>query len=233
MLEIMPRVGWFGAILIGIAYGAVIGAMNGYMIYRGLPPFVMTFAMATILQGVAYIACGGVPVRSTSEIYNAIGQSYWLGIPSQVYIYLILVVITSFIMKRTRFGRSVYAIGGNPEVSRLSGISLKKMRISIYIISGALAAVSSVIGTARLASCEPTLGLTYHSDAIAATVIGGTLMSGGEGAQWRTLVGVMILGVMSNILNLMGITSYIQYVLQGVIIIVAVSMDMFRRKVQR
>lgn len=229
VLTIMPKVGWFAAILIGLLLGAVLGAFNGYMVYRGMPAFIMTFSMQIILQGLAYIVCGGVPVHSRSEIYNAIGQSYWFGIPSQVYFYLILVLVASFVMKRTRFGRNVYAIGGNAEVARLSGIDLKKMRIAIYVVSGVLASLAAVIGTSRLGSCEPTLGLNYHSNAIAATVIGGTLMSGGEGAQWRTLIGVLILGVMSNVLNLMGITSYIQYVFQGAIIIIAVALDMFRR----
>lgn len=229
MLSVMSSVGWIGAILIGLLLGAVIGAVNGYMVYRGMPAFIMTLAVSIILRGAAFMTSNGAPVQSSSKVYNLLGQSYILGVPVQVYFYLLIAGIATFVMGRTKFGRSVYAIGGSTEVARLSGINVKKVRIAVYIISGMLAAVAAVIGTARLGSCEPSLGQDYHSDAIAATVIGGTLMSGGEGHQMKTLIGVLMLGVVSNMLNLIGVSPYWQYIFKGGIIILAVASDVFRR----
>jgi ribose transport system permease protein len=229
MMFVMPRTGWMGAILVGLILGAMIGCCNGYMVYRGMPAFIMTLAMSILLKGCSFILSNGTPIASSSTTYNALGQSYFLKVPVQVYIYFLIVIVATIVLGRTRFGRSVYAIGGNIEVARLSGINVKKTRILVYIISGVLAAISAVIGTARLGSCEPTLGEDYHSDAIAATVIGGTLMSGGEGHQMKTMVGVLLLGVLSNILNLTGVTPYAQYVVKGLIIIGAVASDIFRR----
>ncbi len=229
IMYLMPITGWVGAVIIGLALGAVIGCVNGYMIYRGLPAFIMTLAVSIVLRGLANMVSNGSPIRSVSDTYNAIGQGYLLGVPIQVYTYLLIALAAAFVMSRTRFGRSVFALGGNPEVARLSGINIKKIRIAVYIISGILAAVAAVIGTARLGSCEPTLGQDYHSDAIAATVIGGTIMSGGEGSQIKTIAGVLILGVLNNMLNLLGVSPYWQYVFKGGIIVLAVSSDVLRR----
>lgn len=229
IMYLMPITGWVGAVIIGLTLGAVIGCVNGYMIYRGLPAFIMTLAVSIVLRGFANMVSNGSPIRSVSDTYNAIGQGYLLGVPIQVYAYLLIALAAAFIMARTRFGRSVYALGGNSEVARLSGINIKKIRIAVYIISGILAAVAAVIGTARLGSCEPTLGQDYHSDAIAATVIGGTIMSGGEGSQIKTIAGVLILGVLNNMLNLLGVSPYWQYVFKGGIIVLAVSSDVLRR----
>lgn len=234
IMYLMPITGWAGAIVIGLLIGAAIGVINGYMVYRGIPAFIMTLAMSIVFRGLANMVSNGSPIRSVSETYNAIGQDYLLGVPIQVYIYLLIALTATFVMIKTRFGRSVYAIGGNPEVARLSGINVRKIRIAVFVISGMLAAVAAVIGTARLGSCEPTLGQDYHSDAIAATVIGGTVMSGGEGHQLKTVIGVLILGVLNNMLNLIGISPYWQYVFKGGIIILAVASDVLRRvKVQK
>lgn len=233
MMFLMPYIGWGGAIVVGLLLGAAIGFVNGYMIYRGMPAFIMTLAVSIILRGLANMISNGSPIRSNSPVFNKIGQDYFLGIPIQVYIYLLIALTATFIMSRTKFGRSVYAIGGSTEVSRLSGINVRKIRIAVFMISGTLGAVAAVIGTARLGSCEPTLGQDYHSDAIAATVIGGTIMSGGEGHQLKTVIGVLILGVLNNMLNLIGISPYWQYIFKGGIIIVAVASDVLRRvKVQ-
>ena len=229
MMYVMPSVGWVGAIGVGFLLGAVIGLANGYMIHRGMPAFIMTLAMSIVLRGLSYIISGGSPIGSSSTTYNVIGQGYLFNIPIPVYIYAVIACLAAFIMIKTNFGRSVYALGGNMEVARLSGINTKKIRIYVYMISGVLAALAAVVGTSRLGSCEPTLGEDYHSDAIAATVIGGTLMSGGEGHQFKTVVGVLILGVLSNVLNLMSVSPYTQYVVKGSIIIIAVASDTLRR----
>ena len=229
IMFVMPYIGWIPAIVVGLVLGMAIGVVNGYMIYRGMPAFIMTLAMSIILSGLANMVSNGTPIQSVSKAYNAIGQSYFLGVPIQVYVYLIIVAIAFFVCLRTKFGRSVYAVGGNKEVARLSGINVRKIIISVYVISGVLAAVAAVVGTARLGSCEPSLGSDYHSDAIAATVIGGTAMSGGYGNQLMTLVGVLLLGVLNNILNLLGVSPYWQYIFKGGIIILAVASDVFRR----
>ncbi len=213
----------------GDGYGSSF--INGLL--EGWDTFIMTLAVSIVFRGFANMVSNGSPIRSVSDTYNAIGQGYLLGVPIQVYIYLFLAVAAAFVMYKTKFGRSVYAIGGNAEVARLSGVNVKRVRIAVYIISGVLAAVAAVIGTARLGSCEPTLGADYHSDAIAATVIGGTIMSGGEGSQMKTIAGVLILGVLNNMLNLLSVSPYWQYVFKGGIIILAVSSDVLRRvKVQ-
>lgn len=229
MMKMMPYIGWGGAIAVGLLLGIIIGLANGYMVFRGVPAFIMTLAMSIMLKGASYILSNGSPVASSSTTYNFLGQGYFLGIPLPVYAYAIVACIAAFVMIRTPFGRSVYSIGGNMEVSRLSGINIRKIRIAVFMISGFLSALAAVIGTARLGSADPTLGEDYHSDAIAATVIGGTLMSGGEGHQFRTVVGVLILGVLSNVLNLMGVNPNMQYVVKGAIIVLAVASDIFNR----
>lgn len=229
MMYVMPRIGWIAAIGVGLLIGAALGAFNGYFIYRGMPAFIQTLAVSVILRGTAYMISNGSPLSSVSKEYNSIGQEYLLGIPIPVFIYAFIAAMATFVMMKTRFGRSVYAMGGSAEVTRLSGINVKQMRIAVFVISGMLASVASVVGTARLGSCEPTLGQDYHSDAIAATVIGGTLMSGGEGSQIKTVIGVLILGVLSNILNLTNVSPYMQYVVKGGMIIIAVASDIFRR----
>lgn len=230
MMKLMPMIGWFPSIIVGLVSGILIGAFCGYFVDRGIPSFIMTLAVQIILRGFANMISNGTPISSSSDAYNAIGQDYFLGIPVQVYIYLILAFIAIFVMLRTKFGRSVYAVGGNSEVARLSGINVRKIRIITFMISGLLAAMAAVVGTARLGSCEPTLGSGYESDAIAATVIGGVAMSGGEGSQAKTICGVLILGVLNNMLNLLSVSPYWQYVFKGGIIILAVSLDIFRRK---
>ncbi|MFV0412859.1 MAG: ABC transporter permease [Oscillospiraceae bacterium] len=229
MMSLMPYLTWPGAIVVGLLLGTVVGFLNGYMVFRGMPAFIMTLAMSIILKGCSYILSNGSPVPSTSTTYNFIGQGYLFGIPLPVYIYAAVACFAAFIMVRTRFGRSVYSIGGNMEVARLSGINIRRIRIAVFMISGFLSALAAIIGTARLGSADPTLGEDYHSDAIAATVIGGTLMSGGEGHQFKTVVGVLILGVLSNVLNLMGVNPNMQYVVKGAIIVAAVASDVFSR----
>ena len=218
------------AVIIILLIGVVVGAISGYSIYKGMPPFIMTLAMQTSLKGVAFIVNNGSPASSVSEAYNWIGQGDIFGIPAQVILYLLLTALAFFILRKTTFGRSVYAVGGNTEAARLSGINIRRMRILIYIISAVMASIAAVVLTARLGACDPTLGTEYQSDAIASTVIGGTAMSGGSGSVLKTMVGVLIIGILSNILNLVGVSTYMQQILKGVIIFAAVASDTWRKR---
>ena len=218
------------SIIIVLIIGVIIGAINGYFVYKGIPPFIMTLATQTVLRGVAYLVNNGSPVASKSVSYNWIGQGYVLGIPLPVVIYLVLAVVAFLILRNTTFGRAVYAVGGNDEAARLSGINLKTMKIAIYAICSVLATIAAVVLTSRLASCDPTLGTGYEADAIAATVIGGTAMRGGEGNQLLTIVGVLIIGVLGNILNLANVSPYMQQIIKGFIIFAAVAYDILTKK---
>ena len=230
IMILTPQIGMFPAIFVGILFAAVVGMLNGYSIYRGMPPFIMTLSTMTMLQGFAYVISQGQPFPGTDERYKFIGQGFVGPVPMPVILFIALVAISQFVLRKTRIGRSIYAVGGSVEVARLSGINIMKVRMAVYAVSGVMAAVASIVLTSRLFSCEPLVGNNYQSDAIAATVIGGTSMSGGEGSVLKTVTGVLIIGILSNILNLMRVSSYIQVIVKGLIIFVAVAADTWKKQ---
>lgn len=218
------------AVAAAISIGLVMGALNGYIVSRGLAPFIVTMSTNQIIRGLAYISTNGQPVWGIANGYEWFGQgSVWI-IPVPVVVFALLFGSTYFILNYTKVGRTVYSVGGNAEASRLSGISILKSKVFVYCVSGFMAAVTAIVLTSRLASCDPTIGLDYQVDAIAATVIGGTSMSGGEGKIGKTVIGALIIGILSNILNLAAISPYIQQVVKGIIILVAVVWDNSKRK---
>jgi Ribose/xylose/arabinose/galactoside ABC-type transport systems, permease components len=230
IMILTPQIGMFPAIIAGILFAAVVGMLNGYSIYRGMPPFIMTLSTMTMLQGFAYVISQGQPFPGTDERYKFIGQGFIGPVPMPVILFIALVALSQFVLRKTRIGRSIYAVGGSVEVARLSGINIMKVRMAVYAVSGVMAAVASIVLTSRLFSCEPLVGNNYQSDAIAATVIGGTSMSGGEGSVLKTVTGVLIIGILSNILNLMRVSSYIQVIVKGLIIFVAVAADTWKKQ---
>ncbi len=230
VVMLMPEIGMIPAIIIALICGSLIGVLNGFCIHNNVPAFIMTLAGLTSIRGVAYYISNGQPYSATNEAYTLIGQSSLLHIPMPVIIFIIVVILGYFIANRTTFGRSVYAIGGSEEASRLSGINLLKTRIIVYTISGFLSALAAIVLTSRLYSCDPTIGEGYELDAITAAVIGGTSMSGGEGSVLKTVIGVLILGILSNILNLLGISPYIQEIVKGLIIFIAVAADTWKKE---
>lgn len=213
---------------VGVLAGAGMGMLNGLVISKGkVAPFIATLGMMTILRGLALVFSDGRPISGLdSDFFSMIGGGYVAGIiPVPVIIMLVMFGIFWFVLKNTVFGRHVYAVGGNEEASRLSGINTDSIKIWVYTLSGAMAATAGMILTSRLNSAQPTAGTGYELDAIAAVVLGGTSLSGGRGWIFGTLVGALLIGILNNGLNLLGVSSFYQQVIKGVVILLAVLLD--------
>jgi ribose transport system permease protein len=215
-----------GAIVAGIFSGAVIGAFNGFTITRfKVPPFVATLAMLTMARGFTLLWTKGFPISVLGDDFAWIGTGWLLGIPVPVWISALVVLAAVLVTNKTPLGRYIYAIGGNENAARLSGISISKVKIIVYSLAGALAAVGGVIVTSRLDSAQPNAGISYELDAIAAVVIGGTSLSGGRGSIWGTVLGAIIIGVLNNGLVLLNVSPFWQQVVKGMVILLAVIID--------
>ena len=214
------------AILLSLATGAVCGLLNGLLITRGgLPPFIATLGMMSIARGAALLFTDGRPISGFSAGFREISTGRPLMIPAPVLVMIVVYITAHFVLTRTTFGRYVYAIGGNEEATRLSGVRVGFHKTMVYAVSGVTSAVAAVTLTARLNSAQPIAGMMYELDAIAATVIGGTSLLGGSGTLVGTLIGALIMGVLRNGLNLLGISSFLQQVVIGGVIIAAVLVD--------
>jgi ribose transport system permease protein len=216
------------ATLVGIASGAVMGAANGLVIAKGkVAPFIATLGTMTILRGLALVVSNGSPVTGiNSDFFTMLGGGYVANlIPIPVIWMALMFAVIWFVLKKTVFGRHVYAVGGNEEASRLSGVSVDRVKIWVYTLSGAMSAMAGIILTSRLNSAQPTAGAGYELDAIAAVVLGGTSLTGGRGWIFGTLVGALLIGVLNNGLNLLGVSSFYQQVIKGVVILLAVLID--------
>jgi len=215
-----------GAVLAGLIIGALLGLFNGITITKfKVPPFVATLAMLTIARGFTMLYTGGHPVSNLGTSFAWIGTGSLIGIPVPVWIALLVVLIASFITRQTRLGRYIYAIGGNETAARLSGIRINKVKLIVYSLGAALAAVGGVIVTSRLDSAQPNAGLSYELDAIAAVVIGGTSLNGGKGSVGGTVIGAVIIGVLNNGLVLLNVSPFWQQVVKGGVILLAVIID--------
>lgn len=221
------------AVLLAIAIGALVGAINGTVVaYTGIHPFVVTLAMQSICRGSAYLLANGSPITTTNRSFTAMGTGYLGPIPLPVIYMAVFLILDFLLLNKTKTGRHIYAVGGNETAARFSGINVKKIKIFVWTVSGALAGFCGVVLAARLSSGQPSTGEGYETDAIAAAVLGGTSFFGGTGSVGGLLIGVLIIGVISNGLNLMHVNSYWQYVLKGIIIIAAVYFDMVKQKRQ-
>ncbi len=213
-------------ILIGLAVGTAAGLINGGLVAKTkIPPFVATLGMMTFARGWAFIYSSGRPRGSLIPAFEAIGQGAILGIPNPAWILLICVLVTHVILKHTLWGRYTYALGSNMQAAIVSGINTDKYLILVYTYAGFLAAVASIVLTARIGSGQPGLGLGYELDAIAASVIGGTSLSGGLGSAGGALTGALIIGVMKNGLDILNVSADFQQVMRAIIIVVAVIID--------
>lgn len=220
-------------VLAGLAIGTILGLVNGIGVTRGkLAPFIMTLGTMTALRGVARYIANGSPQnwRDSGVDFSFIGQGSILGIPVPVYIFLAVFGIAFYVLKYTQFGRSVYALGDSREAARLCGINTKRIETMCFVITGFLAALSAIIFISRLGIGQPEAGDGYELDALAMVYIGGASTAGGSGSVFGTLVGACLISVINNILNLMGISPFIQKVIQGVIIILAVLLERRTRK---
>lgn len=218
------------AIIVGVVAGAFIGMINGALITRaGIPPFIATLGTMTAARGFTLVYTDGRPITGMEEAFRFLGGGYIAGIPVPVIIMAVIFLLAHIMLTRTKFGRYVYAIGGNEEAARLSGIGTKKILLSVYTLAGLLAGFSGVIMASRLNSAQPTAGAGFELDAIAAVVLGGTSLSGGVGTVGGTLIGAMIIGVLDNGLNLLNVSSFYQQVAKGVVILLAVYVDKKRK----
>ena len=214
------------AIAAALAVGTATGLVNGVLIsWGGLPPFIVTLGMMSIARGAALLFTEGRPVSGFDEGFRSLATGSVAFVPAPVVIMLGVYAVAHVVLTRTTFGRYVYAIGGNEEATRLSGVLVRRQKTVIYGVSGLMSAVAAIILTARLNSAQPIAGMMYELDAIAATVIGGTSLMGGEGTLTGTLVGALIMGVLRNGLNLLGVSSFLQQIVIGAVIVIAVLVD--------
>ena len=221
----------FFTILICILFSGVIGLINGMLIsFMNLPPFIATLGMMSIVRGAAYTVTGGQPIYTFPTGFTAVSGRV-AGIPLWSTLIMLMVILLGwYILRYTRIGRFTYAIGGNESCARLSGINLKKVKCFVYVVSGLCCGVAALLLSSRLDSAVPTNADGQEMDAIAAVVIGGTSMSGGEGSMIGTLIGILIIGIIANGLNLLGVAQGPQKMVKGLIIVVAVIIDVIRRK---
>ncbi|MFA5595911.1 MAG: ribose ABC transporter permease [Trueperaceae bacterium] len=210
------------AVLIGTALGAINGAFVGF---AGVAPFIVTLAGLTIFRGATLVATDGRPVSGLPPVFTTIGYGTFLGIPLPIWIMLGVLLLTYVLLRHTALGRAVYAVGGNPEAARLSGIPVRRILTFTYAFSGFAVAIAAIVLTGRLNSAQPTAGVAFELDAIAAVVVGGTSLAGGRGGVWGTLVGALIIGVINNGMNLMNVSSFYQQIVKGGVILAALLID--------
>jgi ribose transport system permease protein len=215
-----------GVILTALIIGGLLGFINGIAITKfKVPAFVATLAMLTIARGLTMLYTEGHPISNLGENFAQIGAGTFIGIPVPVWIAVFVVLLTAFITKETRLGRYIYAIGGNETAAKFSGIRINKVKIIVYSMGAALAALGGIIVTSRLDSAQPNAGVSYELDAIAAVVIGGTSLNGGKGSVWGTVIGALIIGVLNNGLVLLNVSPFWQQVVKGGVILLAVIID--------
>lgn len=216
------------SLLVALVLGLFFGIVNGVLVsVMKLQAFIVTLVTMTFLRGATLVFTNGkpIPVNDGGALFENIGGGYLFNIPIPIYITLILFVAGHYILTNTRFGRYTYAIGGNEEATKLSGIKVNNIKIWIYGISGILSALAGIITTSRLFSAQPTAGTGYELDAIAAVVLGGTSLAGGVGKITGTALGAIIIGVLGNALNLLDVSSYYQMMIKAAVILIAVLID--------
>ena len=218
-------------LIVGALLGALLGMMNGGLIAGlGINSFVATLGSALVIRGLAFVLTQGLLIQIDSEIFAALGRGRLFGVKYPVYIFFLFAIAIWFLLSRTRFGRYVYAIGGNEEAARLSGVRVKWIRTATFMISGLSGGLAGIIGASRISTGQANVGDGLALSAIAAVVIGGTSIMGGEGAVWRTVLGVILLQLISNGLNILNVQPFYQLVVQGAVILFAVSLDALRHR---
>ena len=220
------------SITAGLAVGVAFGAVNGLLITAiGLPPFIATLGTLSIGRGLMYMITHGVPVTpDTPEVFSVLGQGYVGVVPVPVVIMLVLMVVFALIMRRTRFGRHVYATGGNEQAARLSGVKTARVKLAVYMMSSTIASIAGIIGFSRYLSAEPASGFGSELDVIAAAAIGGASLAGGVGSVSGAVIGAALVGVIANGVVPLNINTYAQQAITGGVILIAVSLDVLRNQ---
>ena len=226
------------AVVGGLFAGLLVGVLNGLMITKGrLPPFIATLGGLLMFRGLCYGLTGGWPVRDLPQAFRTLGQYDIpigsVGVPLPLVFTLILAVLTSLFLSRSAWGYRIYAVGGNEEATRLSGINTDRTKLMVYSLGGLLAAIGGVLMTARLGVAAPTAAYGYELDVIAATVVGGVSLMGGEGTILGVLLGALFMGVLRNGLVLVGVSAYWLQAVQGLVIVTAIMLDQLRKRRQR
>ena len=216
-------------LLAGLGVGAVSGLIDGLILANThLPAFIVTYAIQNILRGMVYVITGAGTIRLTSQAYMNFGGASLGPIPYPVIYMILIVIISSLLLSGSKFGRHMYAIGGNPKAALFAGIDTKKITVLIYTISGICAGMAGMVLTSRNSSMQPAVGNGAEMDAIAAVVLGGTSMAGGRGAIAGTVLGAFIIGFINNGLNMLKMDSFYQYICKGIVILIAVYMDDYK-----
>ena len=219
------------ALLMGLLVGLLVGMFNGAVISKTtIPAFIVTLATMNIAKGLAYVYTGGSPVRVVTKEWQFLGAGYVGIFPTPVVILVIVLIITAIIMNKTKMGRHMYAVGGNQQAAEFSGIKVEKVKFFVHAFSGLMAGLAGIVLASRMYSGQPTAGDGAEMDAIAAVVVGGTSMAGGSGKIGGSIIGGLIIGVLNTGLNLLNVNSFWQYVVKGVVILLAVFLDYFRNK---
>lgn len=225
-MDTMPAIAL--SLLIGVAFGVV----NGFLVtIMSLPAFIATLATMNMLRGISYLLTNGRPVVFTNDLFPRIGGGFLGPIPLPALYMIAAFLVLWIVLNRTRFGRKIYAVGGNITSARYSGVNINRTLLWVFIVSGLLSAFAGIILISRLGSGQPTIGNGAELDAIAACVVGGVSMKGGSGTLFGTMIGCFIIGTFSNLLNLLGINSYVQLVIKGAIIVISVYIDILRIKI--
>ncbi len=216
------------AMIAALALGTLFGSISGLLVTKGrLQPFIATLVTMTVYRGITMIYMDGKPISNLGDSFllKFVGKGNLFNIPVPVILFILVFIIVAFLLEKTVFGRRIYATGSNFKSARLAGVNIDRTKIIAYAISGFMAALSGLILLSRLSSAQPTLGEGYELDAIASVALGGTSMNGGRGRLWGTFVGVLIIAVLNNGLNILGVSSYYQDVVKGIVILIAVLSD--------
>ncbi|MFV0352394.1 MAG: ABC transporter permease [Oscillospiraceae bacterium] len=222
------------AALIMCLCGLVIGIANGFFIAQlGIPPLIATLGMMTSVRGIAYIITGGLPVFGFDPTFTKLGQGYLGVIPIPVIIMLVAFLFGAVYLSKTRAGRHIYGVGGNEEASRLSGVHVKRIKYLVYAVAGVMSALAGVVLLSRTNSGQPNAGQGYEMDVITAVVLGGVSMTGGQGKIGKVIVGVLIMGILTNGMTMLSVYEYTQQFIKGLVLIAAVAFDMFAKSQKR
>lgn len=221
----------FVPILVGLAVGSIVGLLNGLGVaFGGIPSFIVTLATLTAVRGLALMVSGGAPVANLSPEFQSLASGRPFGVPALAIYFVVIAVVAAFVLRKTVFGRRIYALGGNPLAAEVSGINIKRLTVAPFLIAGMLAGLCGVLLASRTFTGSPTAGAGYELDAIAAVVIGGVSMSGGRGRAFGVVLGALMIAVIANGLDILGIDSNAQALIKGAIIVLAVLIDVKTRR---
>lgn len=223
--------GMVSAVILALIMSMLVGILNGFLISSiGIPAIIATFATQIVFEGASYLICGGTPIYGFDERFKVIGQGYLGPVPVPVIIMIVCFAVGSFILNKSYFGRYFYAVGGNEEAAKLSGIRVGRTKYLVYALSGLFAGLAGIVMLSRTNSAQPTAGMGYEFDVITCVVLGGVSISGGFGKMSNVVAGVLIIGILTNGMVLLNVSTYMQMIVKGVVLALAVGFDSLQKK---